>query len=198
MLRLVRAAIARLLCIELALLVSGPIARADNLLRGPFPFRHDNELSVHGGYGAGFGDTFAGPKALVDYGYKLQGGLWLDVELGFLSGVCQPDADDPACARKGNSAEVLAGVKWKLRMNVPVVPYAKVVGGLAYQFPDGVRSAVGPLVRVGVGAKYFFYEWLGIGGEVTASAGRAGYQDDAELSQALNGLDVTLGAELQF
>jgi hypothetical protein len=173
-------------------------ARAEDLLAGPYPFLRDNELSVHGGYGAGFGDTFGGPKVVVDYGYKLQHGLWLDLDFGFLSGVCQSRRDDPACARTGDSAEVLAGIKWKLRMNVPVVPYAKLLAGVGFQFPDSARSAAGPLVRGGVGATYFLYEWIGVGAEVTAATGHAGYPDGSTLSRALGGLDVTLGAELQF
>jgi hypothetical protein len=184
-----------LLC---ALALAAGQARAENLLEGPFPFARDNELSIHGGYGAGFGDTFAGPKVVVDYGYKLDRGIWLDLGVGFLSGTCRPRMDDPTCVRNGNSAEVLGGIKWKLRMNVPVVPYAKLQGGLSYQFPDSARSAWGPLVRAGVGAKYFFYEWIGVGGEVTASVGRASYEQVSTLSKALAGLDATLGAELQF
>src|SRR5205814_7294237 len=115
-----------------------------------------------------------------------------------LSGVCRPRIENPGCARKGDSAEVLAGIKWKVRMNVPVVPYAKLQGGFGYQFPDGARSAWGPLVRGGLGASYFLYEWLGVGAEVTMSAGHAGYPDGSTLSRALGGLDATLGAELQF
>jgi hypothetical protein len=186
-----------LLCAVALGIAAGP-ARAENLLQGPFPFRHHNELSVHGGYAAGFGDTFAGPKAIVDYGYKLDRGVWLDLNMGLLSGVCRPRVDSPTCDRKGRSAEVLAGIKWKLRMNVPVVPYAKLLGGLAYQFPDGARSALGPMARGGLGAKYFLYEWFGVGAEVTMSLGRAGYQDAATLARTVAGLDVTLGAELQF
>ena len=178
-------------------LAAGP-ARAENLLEGPHPFLRSNELSLHGGYGAGFGDTFAGPKVILDYGYKLERGIWLDLGLGLLSGVCRTHLDDPACARKGDSAEVLAGIKWKLRMSIPVVPYVKALAGLAYQFPDNAHSAWGPLLRAGLGAKYFLYEWFGVGGEVTISAGRAGYQDDTTLSHALGGLDATLGAEVQF
>lgn len=178
-------------------LVAGA-ARAENMLEGPYPFRRDNELSIHGGFGAGFGDTFAGPKALVDYGYKLNRGFWLDLGLGLLTGVCRPRIDSEACARKGDSAEVLIGVKWKLRMNIPVVPYAKLVAGIGYQFPDSARSAAGPIARAGVGAKYFFYEGLGVGAEVTALAGHAGYQEGAPLTRGLGGLDATLGAELQF
>jgi hypothetical protein len=102
------------------------------------------------------------------------------------------------CARKGDAAEVLGGIKWKLRMNVPVVPYAKAVAGLAYLFPDGSRSALGPIVRGGLGAKYFLYEWLGLGLELTASLGHASYQDGAGLDRTLGGVDVALGAELQF
>jgi hypothetical protein len=182
-----------------AVLVSlaGP-ARADNLLRGPYPFLRDNELSVHGGYAAGFGDTFAGPKATVDYGYKLSGGWWLDIGGGFLSGLCQQHAGAAPCAGEGDSAEVLAGIKWKLRMNVPVVPYAKLVAGLTYLFPDGARSGIGPIARAGVGAHYFFYQWIGVGLEVTCSLGHAGYQDAVGLSRTLGGLDAIAGAELAF
>jgi hypothetical protein len=187
----------RSLLIVCALTLAGE-ARAEQLLEGPFPFARDNELSIHGGYAAGFGDTFAGPKLLVDYGYKLDRGIWLDLGIGFLSGVCRPRMDSPACVRNGDSAEVLGGIKWKLRMNVPVVPYAKLQGGLAYQFPDSARSAWGPLVRGGVGAKYFLHEWIGLGAEVTMSLGRASYEEGSTLSRALGGLDATLGAELQF
>lgn len=184
--------------IPLCALALAPAAHAERLLEGPHPFLRDNELSLHGGYAAGFGDTFAGPKLIIDYGYKLDRGIWLDLGLGLLSGVCRPHDGDPACARKGDSAEVLGGIKWKLRMNVPVVPYAKVQAGLAYQFPESARSAWGPMVRGGLGAKYFLYEWFGVGAEITASAGRAAYQDGSTLSRALGGLDATLGAEVQF
>jgi hypothetical protein len=180
------------------LVLSAGAARADNLLRGPVPFTYENELSFHGAWGAPFGDTFGGPKATVDYGYKIDGGLWLDLGFGFLSGRCRPHAENDVCARKGDAAEVLGGIKWKLRMNVPVVPYAKAVAGFAYLFPDGSRSALGPIVRGGLGAKYFLYEWLGLGLELTASLGHAGYQDGAGLDRTLGGVDVALGAELQF
>lgn len=181
----------------LLLSAAGP-ARAEQLLQGPYPFLKQNELSLHGGYGAGLGDTFGGPKAIVDYGYKLDRGIWLDLGLAYLSGACRPRVDNPTCVRKGDTAEVLAGIKWKLRMNVPVVPYAKLQAGLGYQFPDSARSALGPVLRAGLGAKYFFYEWIGVGGEVTASTGRAGYQEGSTLSRALGSVDATLGAELQF
>jgi hypothetical protein len=177
------------------LLVAVP-ARADELLDGPYPFLRDNELSLHGGLGAGFGDTFGGVKTTLDYGYRLQGGLWLDLDLGLLSGWCRTQA--AGCAGRGDSAEVLAGVKWKLRMNVPVVPYAKLLAGVAYQFPAAQRSAAGVMLRGGFGATYFIYEWLGLGAEVTMAAGHAGYATGTTLSRALGSLDVTLGAELQF
>jgi hypothetical protein len=187
----------RSLFIVCALSLAAPV-RAEPLLEGPYPFAHDNELSIHGGYAAGFGDTFAGPKAIVDYGYKLDRGIWLDLGVGFLSGTCRPRPDSAVCVRRGNSAEVLAGIKWKLRMNVPVVPYAKLQGGFGYQFPDSARSAWGPLVRGGIGATYFLYEWFGVGAEVTASLGRASYEEGSTLSKSLGGLDLTLGAELPF
>jgi hypothetical protein len=179
------------------LAAAGP-AWGDNVLRGPYPFLRDNELAVHGGYGAGFGDSFAGPKATVDYGYKLDGGWWLDVGGSFLSGVCRTPPGGAHCARQGDAAEVVAGVKWKLRMSVPVVPYVKAVVGLAYLFPDGARSGLGPLVRAGVGGHYFFYEWLGVGAELTLALGHAGYQDAVGLSRTVAGLDAIVGAVLAF
>jgi hypothetical protein len=176
----------------------GGQARADNLLRGPYPFLHDNELSVHGGYAVGLGDTFAGPKATVDYGYRLTGGLWLDVGVGFLSSLCSRRAPAGACAREGDAAEVLAGIKWKLRMNVPVVPYAKLVAGLTYLFPREARSGLGPVARGGIGAHYFFYEWIGVGVELTAARGYAGYEAAVALSRTVGAFDAVVGAELPF
>ena len=190
--------------LALALLVVGAARAAaaapadDQILRGPHPFLRDNELSFHGGYGAGFGDSFAGWKVAADYGYRLTGGLWLDLGVGFLSGGCRPRPPDAACARKGDAAEVLAGIKWKLRMNVPVVPYAKAVAGLVYLFPDAVRSAVGMSLRAGIGGKYFFYDWFGVGLEVTTTLGAAGYQAGSGLSSTLAGVDLVGGVELQF
>jgi hypothetical protein len=186
-----------LFALTISVLLARP-ARAENLLRGPFPFVHQNELSLHGAWGVGLGDSFAGPKAVLDYGYKLRGGVWLDLGFGFLNGRCRPHDDSDVCARKGDVAEVLAGIKWKLQMNVPVVPYAKALAGLAYLFPDDGRSALGPILRGGIGAKYFLYEWLGLGLELTASLGHAGYEEESGLSRTLSGLDAGVGAEVQF
>lgn len=182
-----------------ALAAMAPLrVQADDFLRGPHPFLKENELSVHGGYAVGFGDTFSGIKAMADYGYQLAGSLWLDVGLGFLSGACRPRATEEGCGlRSGNAAEVLAGIKWKLQMNVPVVPYAKLSGGLAFLFPDEARDAAGLLARGGVGAKYFFYDWFGLGPEITFAVGYAGY-GDAFLARRLIAVDLGLGVELQF
>lgn len=181
-----------------ALAAAAPARADDEMLRGPHPFLKDNELSVHGGFGAGLGDSFAGPKGTVDYGYKLDGGLWLDLGVGFLSGTCRPRVEGDDCGRKGDQAEVLAGIKYKLRMNVPVVPYAKAVVGLAYLFPDETKAALGPVARAGIGANYFFYDWLGVGAEVLAGVGHAGYVSGAPLDDTIGSIDFALGVELQF
>jgi hypothetical protein len=93
---------------------------------------------------------------------------------------------------------VLAGIKYKLRMNVPVVPYAKLQVGLAYLFPDETSDALGPIARAGLGGHYFFYDWFGVGAEVTLGVGRASYEDTAPLARTLASVDFALGVELQF
>lgn len=177
--------------------LSGP-AWAQELLRGPHPFLRDNELSVHGGYTLGIGDTFGGPKAALDYGYRIDGGLWLDLGLSLVAGICRPRVGEAGCARDGDQVEVLAGIKYKLRMNVPVVPYGKLQAGPAYLFPDESRSAFGFVLRGGIGAKYFPYDWIGVGPELTFGVGHAGYEADGPLARTLAGADLLLGAELQF
>jgi hypothetical protein len=135
---------------------------------------------------------------MVDYVYRLDGGFWLDVGLELLSGTCRPRLSTDECGRKGDQADVLAGFKYKLRMNVPVVPYAKAQVGLAYLFPDETKDAVGFVARAGVGGAYFFYDWLGVGAEVLFGVGHAGYVAGAPLARMLGTADFMLGVELQF
>ncbi len=189
----------RLTCLGLAVGLAlfggkGTRARADQLLRGPHPFLKENELSLHGGYTAGVGDAFSGARATVDYGYRLAGSWWLDMQIAYQSGGCHTG---PGCGG-GNSADVMAGAKWKLRMDIPVVPYAKAAAGLLYAFPDRQPSAAGIAMRAGFGAKYFLYDWLGVGAELTMLLGHAGFAEGAGLSRTVQMFDCTMGVEVQF
>jgi hypothetical protein len=174
-------------------------ARAQEVLRGPYPFRNEYTLSLRGGYGFGPGDAPSGVTARVGFGFQLQGGLWLDLEVGGLTGSCAPAMPTERCTpTTGKLADVLAGVSYKLQMDVPVVPHARVVAGPLYAFPDGAPNALGLALRVGVGATYYLYEWLGFGAELSLLAGRAGYDDDLGISNGVTVLDATVGAELAF
>ncbi len=178
------------------LAAQGAPAHAEDLLRGPHPFLKDNELSLHTGYQAGLGDSQGGWKALVDYGYKIQGSWWLDLLLGYQSQGCQ-GATGGLCGGS-RSAEVMAGVKWKLRTEIPLVPYAKAAAGFLYVFPDDIKSAAGIAVRGGIGAKYFLYDWLGVGAETTMLVGHPGFPSGSGVPATVHTLDLILGVELQF
>lgn len=185
-----------------AISLCAPIASAEEtLLRGPYPFRKDNELALRGGFAAG---VAASPpvasQARADYGYRMHRDFWLDIELGFVSGSCNGANLGRNCSgRTGDLASVMGGVKWKLAMDVPVVPYVKVVGGFFYLFPDESPRAFGAGLRPAVGATYFLFEWLGVGLEVGATVARfAGRDPDLDEAAGLGAIDIGLGVELAF
>src|SRR5262249_11409162 len=63
------------LAIAIAIPALGGSARADeNLLRGPHPFRRDNQVSAHVLIASGRDDTMSGTKLGLDYNYKLTSG----------------------------------------------------------------------------------------------------------------------------
>ncbi len=172
-------------------------ARADEFLRGPHPFLKDNALAIVGGYGLAAGsDSPSGVRAVLDYGYRVGGSLWFDLRMGYLSGSCK-SGPSTCGAAPGDAAEVLAGVTGKLRMSLPVVPYGTLAAGVLYSFPDQGARAAGPALRAAIGARYFLYDWLGLGLEAAFLVGRAGRQvsGEARWSQTL---DLGAGAEFQF
>jgi hypothetical protein len=167
-------------------------------LNGPHPFLKDNELSVSAGYGVA--NYFSGMRAGVAYGFQAAGSLWLDLRLDILDGRIgtQEVQSRCACAQIETFVDVLAGIKYKLRMNVPVIPYAGLVAGPVYLFPDYARSAFGLAARGSLGARYFLYDWLGFGLELGALVGGAWVENVAGLQPGLRVLDLALGAEIQF
>jgi hypothetical protein len=187
------------LCAAAASLVGARSGLAEELLRGPYPFRKDNALALWGGYGVGPGDTPSGPRARLEYGFMIDGSLWLGLELGLLTSPCSPPAPAPSCgAQSGNLAEVMGGLVYKLQMDIPGVPYAKALAGPIYLFPDDAANALGFGVRAGLGFKYFLFEWLGLGAELGGLLGYAAIEEAAGVSSAVRTIDFLLGAEVAF
>ena len=175
------------------------LARAEAFLQGPHPFLKDNELSLQGGYGTANG--FGGVRAGLGYGYQAAGSIWLDLRINLLT--AQGTSSEPLscaapCATVSKYAEVMAGVKYKLRTNLPVVPYAGVAAGPMYLFNRGAGASFGLGAHGSVGAKYFLYDWLGFGLELGATVGGASVPHVPGLESGLRILDIGAGAEVQF
>ena len=81
-------------------------ARRRQLLRGPHPFLKDNELSAHLLLAEGLGDSWSGTKLGIDYGYRLSGPLWLNLQLNIQKGTLH--ARRPASA----SAAAACSRRW--------------------------------------------------------------------------------------
>jgi len=169
----------------------------EELLRGPHPFIKDNELTFHAGYSAGLGDNIRGLRVQGDYLNRLAQTLWLDIQMGVVSGSCR--TNQTVCTNgSGNGVDILGGAAWKFQTNLPLVPYAKVALGPIFLFPDNTRSAAGLLVRGGFGAHYFLYDWFGVGAEFTGSWGVAFFAADSHRTGALGSVDANVGVALQF
>jgi hypothetical protein len=189
-------------------LTSAATARADepppqeqqNLLRGPHPFRRQNELSAHMLLAGGGNGTPSGTKLALDYGYKLRAPFWLNLEFNYQHSACHTQSGAPpsgaaasTCPATGNVFETLAGAKAKFATPLPIVPFAKAALGFAYVFPEGFSSGWGFAGRGGVGANYFFFDWLGVGAELGVSLGRITTSHPNYLV-----IDVGGGLEFQF
>jgi hypothetical protein len=177
-----------------AMLAAGAARADDNLLRGPHPFLKQNELSMHVLLAAGGTDTPGGTKIASDYGYRLAGPAWLNLQLNFQHALCRTPSGATTCMEPSGSVfETLAGVKLKFATAIPVVPFVKGGAGLAFAFPNGAANGLGPAVRVGGGANYYFFDWLGLGAEIGFSAG---HLSTAKSSYSV--LDFGGGLEFQF
>jgi hypothetical protein len=189
--------------------VAGAIASAagtaradDNLLRGPHPFRKDNQVSAHILVASGRGDTMSGTKLALDYNYKLTSSwipLWLDLGFNAQHGGCNPAPMATACASNtGDVFETFGGVRWMFATPLPLVPYLGAVAGLAFAFPNSVSAANGFMLRAVGGANYFFFDWLGLGGQVGYSLGSLNYDNTFTGSHTYAILDVGGGLIFQF
>ena len=178
----------------LATLAAPPVRADDNMLRGPHPFLKDNELSAHVQLVAGGGETPGGTKIAADYGYRLRGPTWLNLQLNYQRAACHTPSGAPTCdVPSGSIFETLAGIKLKWPTPIPVVFYVKGDAGLAYAFPNGAGNGLGVALRGGAGASYFFFDWLGLGAEVGYSVGHLSTADGS-----YSEIDFGGGLEFQF
>jgi hypothetical protein len=186
--------------VALAAIATTARASAEELLRGPHPFRKDNELNVLGGYGTGNG--FGGLRAGVGYGYQAAGSVWVDLRVDMVDAKGESSREPldctAPCAAVSKYTAVMAGVKYKLRTNLPIIPYAGVAAGPMYLFNRGAGASFGLGAHGSAGARYFLYDWLGFGLELGATVGGASVPHVAGLESGLRILDIAAGAEVQF
>jgi hypothetical protein len=178
------------------LLLAAPTrARADdNMLRGPYPFTKDNAVSAHILLAAGGNNTPGGTKLAGDYAFRLRGPAWLDLQLNYQHASCRtPDGSEECTGPGGRLFEAMAGVKLQWATAIPIVPYAKLGAGLVFAYPDGHPNGLGPAARVGGGANYFFFDWLGLGVELGVSVGHLSIA-----SSSYSIVDFGGGVELMF
>lgn len=166
------------------------------VLTGPHPFLKENAITVHYLLAHGLGDTFSGNGLGLGYGYMLDGPLWLDLQVNVRGDSCPLTV---SCGpHHGSDAEVLGGVAWRFRTDLPIIPTLRGGAGLVYLFPEAAESAVGLTLRGGAGAKYYAYDWLGFGAELGASLGHAFFSDAYPGSRRYRLIDLAFGIELQF
>jgi hypothetical protein len=196
---LARRPVAVAVTLAMAALVARPRAAhaTDLVLEGPHPFLRENALSVNYLLGTGLGRSFSGQGLGVNYGYMASGPLWLDLQLNYRGSTCPPWRN--ACGPyTGNAFEILAGVAWRFRLDIPVVPFVRANAGLVFLYPDGSTSAVGLAARAGAGGKYFVYDWLGFGAEIALSVGHGFFVSQYAGSRVYAVIDMILGVEIQF
>ncbi len=177
-------------------------ARADeNLLRGPHPFRRENQVSAHVLVAAGGADTMSGTKLAFAYDFKLTGGwnpLWLEVGVNAQHGACSAAPNTTCNSDTGDVFETVGGAKWTFATPIPLVPYVSGMAGLAFAFPNGASAAVGPMLRAAGGANYYFFDWLGLGGQLGYSLGTLNYNSTFKGSHTYAVFDVGGGIVVQF
>lgn len=184
-----------------AVLAGAPALAAvdEPFLRGPHPFRMDNALSLAAGYGIASG--FQGLSLALDYGYQIAGSLWFDLRFDLLDApgaASRPAPGCMACAEVATFADVMAGLRYKLQTDIPLVPYGSAAVGPLFLFHTGAQGAFGIALRASVGAKYFLFDWFGLGAELGLVLGGAVVDEAAGLSSAVRLIDLGLGAEVQF
>lgn len=160
--------------IWLALLLAAGIAHADIQKSGSEVFPGKHELSPALGYQAGFGGLYQNPsgfKLTAEYAYRFHPLVWFDAQLsnvfgfGGSAGPCANTINNTFCYRGGWDFGIAAGVKLKWVTPIPLVVEAPLLLGVdvLYNRDCGDNGAAGPVLRTGVGAKYFLTKKIGLG-----------------------------------
>ena len=133
----------------------------------------------------------------VGYGYMLRGPLWLDLQMNVRASGCAPFQTNCG-AHVGDDAELMAGLAWRFRTDIPVVPYVRGAAGLVYLYPHGAQSAFGLAVRGAAGFKYYVYDWLGFGIEGALTLGHGYFAREYPAGRGYSVFDMAFGVEVQF
>jgi hypothetical protein len=157
----------------IAVVVLAANARAEIQKSGPEDFPSKHELDAHLGYVAGFGGVFQNPSGMKltgEYAYRFHPIVWFDLQLsntfGFGSAVGPCAANfGTLCYRGGWAFGLAGGVKLKFTTGIPLVIEAPILAGVDFMYlrDCGDNGAAVPLLRTGVGAKYFLTRKIGLG-----------------------------------
>ena len=181
-----------------AIFTASAAARAEDMvLAGPHPFLKENAIAVQFLVGNGLGDSFSGRGVGLGYGYMLQGPLWLDLQMNVRASGCGPFSSSCG-AHTGNAAELMTGIAWRFRTDIPVVPFLRGGAGVVYLYPDGAQSAFGLAARGGTGLKYYVFDWLGFGVEAALSLGHGYFAPTYSAGRGYAVFDMAVGVEYQF
>jgi hypothetical protein len=201
--------------ILLLLLFAGFAHAAPIQTQGPENYAGPNEISAHLGYQAGFEARFtnsSGPKLFAEYARRITDLVWFDLQLnntfGFEAGTstCIDRFGRPyACGGPGNGwdFQFAAGVKLKIKMQrIPLVVEIPIVLAIdaLYNRPCG-DTGVAPVLKPGVGVKYFLLRNIGIGGGFNTGFGPAFHQDSncsTGYTDFYGAFDFQVGAEFLF
>jgi hypothetical protein len=177
----------RSLAVIALVLGAGGAARAEIQQGVPEVFPSKHEISAHAGFQAGFGGKYgpgtSGFKLEADYAYRFHPIAWFNVSVGNnfgfgnADGICAntfgPGA--PSCYRGGWALELMAGVKLKFPMRIPIVIEAPIQLGVEvlYNRDCSDNGAAVPVIRTGAGAMYFLTKRIGVGLKINFAAGPA-------------------------
>jgi hypothetical protein len=167
--------------------------------------------AVVGGLGFQYGltdDSVGGFRLGFTYGYRLTDWMWFDAQANFTFGSdCtgkRPAAGEPKeyeCGTvHGFGIEAVAGIQWKFYglevWSAPVIPFVKAGLGAVAIVSNGPNDGVALVARGSGGARFHFFPWFAVGGELGASLGPA-FRNHLDTG-FFAAIDFMAGAEFHF